>query len=222
MPLVFSGDPGKDDPAPFTFSASHTPTKKIGTVVVDVYHQKSSGKDGKATASATLCAIGTNQAPVLTLLGSSLISLTVGASYADAGATATDTEDGDLTSSIVVTGAAVDTSVPGTSTVRYNVKDSFDVPATELTRTIVVSASASSSGQGTSTDQGEGDTEGGDNDNEGDEENDENNGTTTNTTTEVATSSKTVGGGGKLLNAAKKKYPGGIYCACRYRCIDHS
>ena len=51
--------------------------------------------------------------PVITLNGSSTIQLTVGDSWTDPGATATDETDGDITSSITVSGS-VDTSTVGT------------------------------------------------------------------------------------------------------------
>ena len=54
-----------------------------------------------------------NTAPVITLLGSDPVNVTEGDTYTDAGATATDVEDGDLTSSIVTVNP-VDTSIPGT------------------------------------------------------------------------------------------------------------
>ena len=42
--------------------------------------------------------------PVITLIGSSTITLTVGETWTDPGATATDDVDGDITSSIIVDG----------------------------------------------------------------------------------------------------------------------
>ena len=60
--------------------------------------------------------------PVITLLGSNPVTVQVGSSYTDAGAVATDDVDGILTSSII-TSNQVNTSVAGTYTVTYNVKD---------------------------------------------------------------------------------------------------
>ena len=86
--------------------------------------------------------------PVITLNGSSTIQLTVGDSWTDPGATATDETDGDITSSITVNGT-VDTSTVGTYTLTYSVADAASNTAS-LTRTVVVnpietSNSASSS-----------------------------------------------------------------------------
>ena len=61
-------------------------------------------------------------APVITLTGSTVIELSVGDTFTDPGATATDDVDGDLTSSITST-ATVDTSVAGFYAVLYSVTD---------------------------------------------------------------------------------------------------
>ncbi len=60
--------------------------------------------------------------PVITLIGSASISINQGSSYADQGATATDTRDGNLTSHIVTTGS-VNTAAPGTYTITYTATD---------------------------------------------------------------------------------------------------
>ena len=77
--------------------------------------------------------------PVITLLGDATVSIPVGTSYTDAGATATDAVDGDITSKIVVTDP-VDTTTPGTYTVTYTVSDSAGNAATPVTRTVTVVA----------------------------------------------------------------------------------
>jgi YD repeat-containing protein len=77
--------------------------------------------------------------PVISLVGSANVSVEVGSTYADAGATALDSVDGDLTSSIVTTGLPVDTSaVGGPFTITYNVSDGAGNPAVEVTRTVNV------------------------------------------------------------------------------------
>src|SRR3989475_6869978 len=60
--------------------------------------------------------------PVITLLGSNPVTVQVGSTYTDAGATATDNIDGILTPSITVSNS-VNTTVAGTYTVTYNVSD---------------------------------------------------------------------------------------------------
>ena len=81
--------------------------------------------------------------PVITLNGSSTIQLTAGDSWTDPGATATDDTDGDITSSITVSGT-VDTSITGTYTLIYNVADAASNTAS-VTRTVVVYPAATSS-----------------------------------------------------------------------------
>jgi hypothetical protein len=80
------------------------------------------------------------EAPVITLNGSSTLDLELGDTYTELGATATDNVDGDLTSSIVVGGDVVNTSLVGSYTVTYNVSDAAGNAATEVTRTVNVNA----------------------------------------------------------------------------------
>jgi len=75
--------------------------------------------------------------PVITLLGASTVNLFVGDTYADAGATALDNVDGDITGDIVVV-SDVDTANAGSYTVRYNVSDAAGNAATEVVRTVMV------------------------------------------------------------------------------------
>ncbi|MCX9082257.1 MAG: DUF5011 domain-containing protein, partial [Candidatus Methanoperedens sp.] len=60
--------------------------------------------------------------PVITLLGSTPVSIVVGSAYDDAGATALDNKDGVLTSKIVTVNS-VNTAVIGSYKVTYNVVD---------------------------------------------------------------------------------------------------
>ena len=60
--------------------------------------------------------------PIITLIGESdlVFGYDENGTYADAGATATDNVDGDISSNIVVSGDVVNLSVPGTYTIIYN------------------------------------------------------------------------------------------------------
>jgi hypothetical protein len=71
----------------------------------------------------------------------------VGDPYADAGATATDAIDGDVTSRIVVTNP-VNTAVIGTYTVTYNATDRSGNKATPVTRTVRVQTQQPTGGGG--------------------------------------------------------------------------
>ena len=79
--------------------------------------------------------------PVITLLGDATVNLTTGDAYADAGATATDDVDGDITANIV-TVSNVDTMTAGNYQVTYNVMDAGGNPATEVVRTVIVADDA--------------------------------------------------------------------------------
>jgi hypothetical protein len=84
--------------------------------------------------------------PVITLEGSAKVEVYVGDSYTDAGATAEDDRDGDITHLIEVTiiregyGPVdkVDTSITAAYTIRYNVRDAAGNAADEVTRTVIV------------------------------------------------------------------------------------
>jgi len=77
--------------------------------------------------------------PVITLLGNTTVQIIQGAVYSDAGATALDNVDGNLTGSITVNNL-VNTSVIGTYTVTYNVTDAAGNTATSVVRTVNVVA----------------------------------------------------------------------------------
>jgi MYXO-CTERM domain-containing protein len=79
-----------------------------------------------------------NGSPVITLNGSAFVRLTVGDSYTDPGATASDPEDGDLTADIVVGGNTVNTSSAGTYVITYDVTDSAGNAADQVIRTVDV------------------------------------------------------------------------------------
>ena len=81
--------------------------------------------------------------PVITLVGDATVNLTQGDSYTDAGATATDDVDGDITGNIVVAGDVVDVNTIGSYVITYNVSDAAANAAIEVTRTVNVSAGGS-------------------------------------------------------------------------------
>ena len=63
------------------------------------------------------------QSPIITLSGDNPVVVIQGGVYQDAGATALDDFDGNLTASIQVTGLPVDTSILGAKTITYTVSD---------------------------------------------------------------------------------------------------
>lgn len=81
--------------------------------------------------------VNSNHAPVITLVGNNPETIIVGNSYTDAGATALDIEDGDITSKIVAS-STVNTNIVGSYTVIYDVVDSSGLSATRVTRVVNV------------------------------------------------------------------------------------
>ena len=75
--------------------------------------------------------------PVLTLSGAATVTLQAGSAYSDAGATAQDNIDGDISRSILTSGA-VNTAVAGNYVLTYHVADRAGNAATPITRTVTV------------------------------------------------------------------------------------
>lgn len=95
-------------------------------------------------------------APVVTLIGTSPVQLTVGQTYVEQGATSTDNVDSNLPIELFVDGSAsstsvtntfIDTSAPGTHTVLYQATDNAGNTGS-VTRTVIVSAASTSGGGG--------------------------------------------------------------------------
>ncbi|MDB4794959.1 DUF5011 domain-containing protein, partial [bacterium] len=80
--------------------------------------------------------------PVITLNGDASMTLQDGVSFADPGATADDSHEGDISANIAVTGDTVNVSTAGTYTLKYNVSDTAGNQAVEVVRTVVVTAPA--------------------------------------------------------------------------------
>ena len=88
------------------------------------------------TTMHQIAAISNGFPPSISLVGESTINLTVGARFSEPGFAAVDKEDGILTASVAVSGAA-NTTTAGTYTVTYSVADSDQNTAT-ATRSVVV------------------------------------------------------------------------------------
>ncbi len=76
--------------------------------------------------------------PLITLIGSSQVSIISGAVYNDPGAYAQDLEDGEISGSIVVGGDTIDYDTPDTYTITYNVTDSSGLAAKQVTRKVTI------------------------------------------------------------------------------------
>ncbi len=114
-------------------------TNTEGTYVITYNVTDSEGLGSDEVARTVIVEI--DDPPVITLIGPATLSLQVGDTYNDQGATAEDPEDGDLTVQIVVNNP-VDTGTAGTYTVTYTVEDNGGNQA-QAERTVVVEAAPS-------------------------------------------------------------------------------
>ena len=147
---VINGDTYIDDGATAHDTIDGDLTSSIvGTGTVDtstdgeytITYTVSDAAGHQATANRTVNVIAQpdTTAPVITLLGNATETITEGDNYVDAGATAIDDTDGDITDKITVSGL-VDSSAAGTYHLYYNVSDQAGNAAAQVTRTVVVEA----------------------------------------------------------------------------------
>ncbi|HIJ73893.1 MAG TPA: DUF5011 domain-containing protein, partial [Candidatus Hydrogenedentes bacterium] len=117
----------------------------LGVAVAAGTASDAAGNTSSAAQSSLPCVVD-NTRPVITLLGDNPATVLMAGTYADAGATAYDEVDGDLTSAIE-TVDAVDTSQPGAYAVVYSVQDAAGNGA-QLTRTVNVISGGEGEGEG--------------------------------------------------------------------------
>jgi len=115
-------------------------TRKIITGTPGVYTLTFKVKDNSGNAAAPVVRtvrVVDEVAPVITLKGEQSVTIKVGENYEDAGATANDDVDGDITQSIEITGMII-TGTPGIYTLTFKVKDKSGNAAAPVVRTIKV------------------------------------------------------------------------------------
>ena len=105
----------------------------LGVTVVTFSAVDSAGNTGSASSSVT---VEDRDAPQITLLGNASLTVNVGDTFIDPGATAIDNVDGDLSAAIVVSGS-VDTALPGSYNLVYSVSDQAGNSAS-VTRSVQV------------------------------------------------------------------------------------
>lgn len=94
-----------------------------------------------AISNTAVINIVTDAPAVITILGDNPATVNLAGVYTDAGATALDLVDGDLTASIVTTGLPVDITTVGAKTVTYTVTDSIgNISAMSRTVNVVLPA----------------------------------------------------------------------------------
>ena len=75
--------------------------------------------------------------PIINLLGNDIVTIALGTAYVDSGYTATDDIDGDLSSSVIITGIVNEFNA-GTYQLHYNVSDNAGNKANEKIRTVII------------------------------------------------------------------------------------
>ncbi|MDQ7016783.1 MAG: glycoside hydrolase family 9 protein, partial [Gammaproteobacteria bacterium] len=120
-------------------SASIVITGAVNTAVPNNYTMTYTVSDaaGNSATTTRTVTVSDTTVPVITLLGTNPQAVEAGTAYVEAGATASDNLDGNISASIVITGA-VNTAVPNNYTITYTVSDAAGNSAT-TTRTVTVS-----------------------------------------------------------------------------------
>jgi len=139
---------GVDITSDIVIAGDTVDTNTAGTYIITYNVSDDTGK-AASEVTRTVIVAADIVAPVITLTGSDTINVTLGDAFTDPGATATDNVDGDITTSIVVSGDTVDVNTAGTYTITYNVSDAAGNPATEVTRTVIVAAPVACTGETT-------------------------------------------------------------------------
>ncbi len=117
-------------------SAASGTTFALGTTQVTCTKSDAAGNAAIPTNFDVI--VQDTTAPVIALVGSDPVSVEYGSVYSDAGATASDSVDGNISASVIKTGS-VGANV-GTYTLHYNISDAANNAATEVTRTVNVTA----------------------------------------------------------------------------------
>jgi hypothetical protein len=113
----------------------------IGTYAIELEARETAPAAGLAARQSFVISVtAAPEGPIITLIGNATVTITQGDAYNDAGATASDLQDGDLTARID-TDNPVDSNVATTYTVTYSVADSAGNEA-QAQRTVIVEAVA--------------------------------------------------------------------------------
>ncbi len=114
-------------------------TNMAGTYTITYNVSDAAGNPATQVARTVIISAAVDTTiPVITLIGSATVSITVGDTYTDAGATASDNIDGDITANIITAGIPANTNTAGTHTITYNVSDAALNSAVEVTRTLTI------------------------------------------------------------------------------------
>ncbi len=132
-------------------ATSSNPSLDINaTGTYQLIYSVSDNAGNSASTTRTIVVSSDTVKPVITLIGASPFSLTVGQTFSDPGATASDDVDGNISSRISVSGT-VNTSIVGTYTLTYSVSDNAGNSASTTRTVLIQSASAGGGGGGGSS-----------------------------------------------------------------------
>ena len=124
------------------------PDSPVNTRFIITYNVSDDAGNAAAQVTRTVTIVEKEDTidPVITLIGATTVEVIQGSTYVEAGATATDNKDGNITANIVIAGDTVNTQAsPGsTFTITYNVADKAGNPAIEVTRTVSIIADPNS------------------------------------------------------------------------------
>jgi hypothetical protein len=112
----------------------------VNVNVKGIYHVTYNVSDASGNAAVqvtrTVNVVDTTK-PVITLIGEAVVTVKIGATYTELGATANDNYDGDITANIITKGT-VDTSKIGSYKITFDVNDASGNAAAQVVRTINV------------------------------------------------------------------------------------
>ena len=108
----------------------------VGVYTV-TYNVKDSSNNAAVQVTRTVNVVDTTR-PVITLKGANPVAVQAGSIYNDAGATASDNYDGDISALIIVDSSLVNMAKVGSYIVTYNVVDAHGNAAFQITRLVNV------------------------------------------------------------------------------------
>ncbi len=130
------------DPEDGSLTSSIVTTNPVNTAAAGTYQVKYNVQDSQGLAAdekirTVIVNLPANDPPVITRTGPASVTIVQNTTYTDQGATASDAQDGNITSRIVTVNP-VNTSVPATYRITYNVTDLGGLSADQVTRIVLV------------------------------------------------------------------------------------
>lgn len=134
-------DPGYNCTDNYDTSCSVTVSGTVDTSTAGTYTLSYDAVDSSGNNNVQVTRdveVITGDLPIISLTGANPQTIEVFDAYSELGATANDSEDGNITNDMVIDSTAVDANIVGSYTVTYNVSDSNGNNATQQSRTVNV------------------------------------------------------------------------------------